>query len=107
MDVKGTDVQLVPLERGVALIFTTPLESPIPLRQSVRGFAALYDADASEVARAGTTRPSPAGFPTRALYSEVAAGARVEIRPASSARLEDLRAHLRERAEQMQWTQTC
>lgn len=102
MGVEGTDVQVVPLARGVALVFTTPLESPLPLRRRVERFAASYDS----VAASGF-HDSAAGFPTRAVYSEVAAGARVEILPISAARLQDLRAHLRQRAAHMQVTQSC
>jgi hypothetical protein len=107
MAVKGTDVQLVPLEGGVALIFTTPLKSAVPLRLRVRRFASLYDTDGAPGSRRRDLGTSPAGFPTRVQYSEVAAGARLEIRPVSNARLDGLRSHLRQRAERMQWTQSC
>lgn len=105
MEVEGTDLSLVPIRGGTAVVFTTSLASPLELRRRVWLFAAEYDADGAGAIDA--SRVSPAGFPTSAQYSEVAAGARVEIRPLSDRNLPALRAHLDERADHMRLTQTC
>lgn len=107
MAVEGAEVNLVPIKGGSALVFTTALASPIPLRQRVWYFAARYDADGSPGAGLDPLETSPAGFPTSAQYSEVAAGARVEIRPLTDDQLRPLRAHLTDLAEHMRRTSTC
>lgn len=107
MAVHGTDVLLVPIRGGSAFIFTTPLESPIEVRRRAWFFASLYDADGSLAPGLQRPEQSPAGFPTSAQYSEVAAGARVEIRPLSDENLPALRAHLQRQLEHMQMTQSC
>lgn len=107
MAVEGADVNLVPIKGGSALVFTTALASPIPLRQRVWHFAARYDADGSPGAGLSPPEAAPAGFPTSAQYSEVVAGARVEIRPLSDYQLRPLRAHLTDLVEHMRRTRTC
>lgn len=107
MAVEGADVNLVPIKGGTALVFTTALASPIPLRQRVWYFAARYDADGSPGGGLEPPQSSPAGFPTSAQYSEVAAGARVEIRPLADYQLRPLRAHLEDLVEHMRRTRTC
>lgn len=107
MQVEGTDLSLVPIRGGTAVVFTTSLASPLELRRRVWLFAAEYDADGAGAIERDASRVSPAGFPTSAQYSEVAAGARVEIRPLSDRDLPALRAHLDERADHMRLTQTC
>lgn len=107
MTVEGAEVLLVPIKGGSALVFTTALASPVEMRQRVWYFAGLYDADGSPLPGLQPPEASPAGFPTSAQYSEVAAGARVEIRPLSDHQLPALRAHLRRRLEHMRATRSC
>ena len=104
MQVQGADVLLVPIKGGSAFVFTTSL-APVEVRQRAWYFASLYNT------RSAAGRPqlerSPAGFPTMAQYSEVAAGARVEIRPLAPEDADALRAHLRRQLVQMQATRRC
>jgi hypothetical protein len=67
----------------------------------------VYDADGS--LRPAPTAPtrSPAGFATSVRYSEVAAGARVEIRPLDDENLEALRSHLQRRLAYMVEAGAC
>lgn len=107
MQVEGADVVLTPVRGGTALVFTTPLASPVEVRRRAWSFASLYDADGSTAPGLQPPERSPAGFPTSAQYSEVVAGARVEIRPLGDEDLQKLRAHLERLAAHMRMTQTC
>lgn len=107
MTVEGANVLLLPIKGGSALVFTTALASPVEIRRKVWYFAALYDADGSPLPGLQPREVSPAGFPTSAQYSEVAAGARVELRALSDHQAAALKAHLRGRFEHMRSTQSC
>lgn len=107
MAVEGADVLLVPVKGGNALVFTTALASPLEVRRRAWYFAGLYDADGSPLPGLQPPEASPAGFPTSAQYSEVAAGARVEIRPLSAQHLPALREHLDRRLAHMRRTGSC
>jgi hypothetical protein len=107
MRVDGTDVLLIPIKGGSAFVFTTSLESPVEVRRRAWYFASLYDTHASTAADLQRPGRSPAGFPTMAQYSEVTAGARVEIRPLFSKDVEALRVHLRRSLQHMRATKSC
>lgn len=107
LQVEGADVLLVPIKGGSAFVFTTALASPLQVRRRAWYFASLYDTHGSTATELQPPGRSPAGFPTMAQYSEVAAGARVEIRPLSAGYVEALRAHLRRRLRHMQATRRC
>lgn len=105
MRVEGADVLLVPVKGGSAFVFTTALASPVEVRHRAWWFASSYNTRAASGRR--ELDRSPAGFPTMAQYSEVAAGARVEIRPLALEDTDELRAHLRRQLLHMQETRRC
>lgn len=108
MEVEGTNVLLVPIDGGVALVFTTSQSSPVVLRRTVLRFARQYQSLARE--QSGTQPAGgafPAGVPTYSRYADTIAGARVEIRPRYGAQLAQLQTHLRRLASNMRERGVC
>ena len=95
MSVEGTTLNVTDTRDGVALTFTTKSGDVGELRRKVEKMAKMHDAKSSSM-------PMMSGMiSASAKYEEVPDGARLTLIPKKAAELQQLRAQVRDHAEQM------
>lgn len=112
LQIEGTHVVLAPVSGGAALVFTAATGETLRVRMATRRLAALYDTPLPPAEATGETaeqylEPAPLGVPTRVEYSDVAAGARMEVTAISPHEVRVLRRRLRAEVVRMQRTRSC
>lgn len=112
MQVEGADVALSFVDGGGAFIFTTATSRALPIRRAARRLSAAYDTSLPPPGATGRSaarqiQQSPLGIATRVEYSDVAAGARVEVTAIDPKQVLLLQQRLRHEVARMRRTRSC
>lgn len=112
MHIEGADVTLDFVAGGAAFVFTTATQRPLPIRRAARRLTAAYATDLPPPETTGRSasqhiQPSPVGIATRVEYSDVVAGARVEVTAIDPRRVTLLQQRLQQEAARMRHTGEC